>query len=179
MSRVGKRPIAIPKGVKISHSGDTVTVEGPKGKLSQKMINIISLEIKGEEAILTRPSDSKQNRAYHGLYRALIANMVKGVTQGFVRDLELQGVGYKVEQTGKSVTFALGFSHPISLLPPAGIKIDIQSPIKLSISGIDKQLVGQVAAKIRSLKPPEPYKGKGIRYVGEHVRHKAGKTAGA
>jgi len=179
MSRVGKQPVAIPKGVKIQRSGNVVTVEGPKGKLSQGIHEKIGLEVKDSEAVLTRPSDSKYDRALHGLYRALIANMVKGVTSGFSRDLEIEGVGYKVEQTGKAYTFSLGFSHPVAILPPEGIEIKVLAPNKLSISGIDKQLVGQVAAKIRSFRPPEPYKGKGIRYSGEHIRRKAGKTAGA
>lgn len=179
MSRVGKQPIPIPAGVKIQRSGNVVTVEGPKGKLSQKIHDKIGLETKDGKAVLTRPSDSKYDRALHGLYRALIANMVKGVTKGFSRDLEIEGVGYKVEQTGKAYTFSLGFSHPIAVLPPQGIEIKVLAPNKLSVSGIDKQLVGQMAAKIRAFRPPEPYKGKGVRYVGEHIRRKAGKTAGA
>jgi large subunit ribosomal protein L6 len=179
MSRVGKQPIPIPAGVKIERSGGVVTVTGPKGKLSQKIHDEIGMEIKDGHAIFTRPSDSKYNRALHGLYRALIANMVKGVTTGFSKDLEIEGVGYKVEQTGKAFTFSLGFSHPVAILPPQGVEIKVSAPNKFSISGIDKQLVGQVAAKIRSFRPPEPYKGKGVRYAGEHIRRKAGKTAGA
>jgi len=179
MSRVGKQPVPIPAGVKIVRADNVITVEGPKGKLSQKIHDEIKTEVKDGHMIFTRPSDSKYDRALHGLYRALVGNMVKGVTTGFTRDLEIEGVGYKVEQTGKAYTFALGLSHPVSILPPHGIDIKVTAPTKFSISGIDKQLVGQVAAKIRSFRPPEPYKGKGIRYAGEHIRRKAGKTAGA
>jgi large subunit ribosomal protein L6 len=179
MSRVGKQPIPIPSGVKIDRKDGIITVQGPKGKLTQKIHDEITMEIKDNEAIFTRPSDSKYHRALHGLYRALVANMVKGVTQGFSRELEIEGVGYKAEQTGKATTFALGYSHPISVLPPEGVEIKVLAPTKLVVSGIDKQIVGQVATKIRSLRPPEPYKGKGVRYAGEHIRRKAGKTAGA
>ena len=179
MSRVGKMPVHIPTGVKIDRKDGIVTVQGPKGKLSQKIHDEIKSEFKDNEMIFTRPSDSKYHRALHGLYRALVANMVKGVTQGFSRELEIEGVGYKAEQTGKGTTFALGYSHPITVLPPEGVQIKVLSPNKLEVSGIDKQVVGQVATKIRSLRPPEPYKGKGVRYAGEHIRRKAGKTAGA
>jgi large subunit ribosomal protein L6 len=179
MSRVGKQPVPIPAGVKVTRADNVITVEGPKGKLSQMIHDEIKTEVKDGQMVFTRPSDSKYNRALHGLYRALVANMVKGVTKGFSRDLEIEGVGYKVEVAGKAFTFALGLSHPISILPPQGIEIKVTAPTKFSISGIDKQLVGQVAAKIRSFRPPEPYKGKGIRYAGEHIRRKAGKTAGA
>jgi large subunit ribosomal protein L6 len=179
MSRVGKQPVPIPSGVKIHRHDGVITVEGPKGKLSQKIHDEITMEIKDNEAIFTRPSESKYHRALHGLYRALVANMVKGVTQGFTRELEIEGVGYKAEQTGKATTFSLGYSHPISILPPEGVEIKVLAPTKLVVSGIDKQIVGQVATKIRSFRPPEPYKGKGVRYAGEHIRRKAGKTAGA
>lgn len=179
MSRVGKKPIPIPKGVKIVGEKDLVAVEGPKGKLVQRISPDISLEIGEKEIVVSRPSDSKRHRAMHGLYRALIANMITGVTKGFSRSLEIEGVGFKIEKTGRATTFSLGFSHPVVIIPPEGIKIDIESPVKFSISGIDKQLVGQVAANIRAFRPPEPYKGKGIHYVGEHIRRKAGKTAGA
>jgi large subunit ribosomal protein L6 len=179
MSRIGKQPILIPANVKVSRADGVVTVQGPKGKLSQKIHDEITSEIKDGHISFQRPSDSKYHRALHGLYRALVANMVKGVSHGFSRDLEIEGVGYKVEQTGKAFTFSLGYSHAIAVLPPAGIEIKVLAPNKFSISGIDKQLVGQLAAKIRSFRPPEPYKGKGIRYSGEHIRRKAGKTAGA
>jgi large subunit ribosomal protein L6 len=179
MSRVGKQPVPIPAKVTFERSGGVITVQGPKGKLSQKIHDEITSEIKDGRVLFHRPSDSKYHRALHGLYRALVANMVKGVTQGFSRDLEIEGVGYKVEQTGKAYTFSLGYSHLIAVLPPPGIEIKVLAPNKLSVSGIDKHMVGQVASKIRSLRPPEPYKGKGVRYAGEHIRRKAGKTAGA
>jgi len=179
MSRVGKNPIPIPSGVKFTRSDGIVTVEGPRGKLTQKIEDIITTEVSDNQIVFKRPSDSKTHRAKHGLYRALVANMVAGVTEGFSRKLEIEGVGYRVEQTGKGATFALGYSHPIVVFPPDGVEIKIEPGNKISVSGIDKQLVGQVAAKIRSLRPPEPYKGKGVRYEGEHIRRKAGKTAGA
>jgi len=179
MSRVGKKPIPIPNGVKVSRDKGVVTVEGPKGKLTQAISDEISMEIVENEVVLTRPSDIIRHRALHGLYRALIANMVKGVSVGFSRSLEIEGVGYRVEKTGKATTFALGYSHPTVIVPPDGVDITVDGPGKFTVSGIDKQLVGQVAANIRSLRPPEPYKGKGIRYAGEHLRRKAGKTAGA
>jgi large subunit ribosomal protein L6 len=179
MSRVGKNPIPIPSGVKFSRSDGIITVEGPKGKLTQKIEEIIATEVSDNQIVFKRPSDSKTHRAKHGLYRALVANMVTGVTEGFSKNLEIEGVGYRVEKTGKGATFALGYSHPIVVFPPDGVEIKIESLNKITVAGIDKQLVGQVAAKIRSLRPPEPYKGKGVRYEGEHIRRKAGKTAGA
>lgn len=179
MSRVGKQPIPIPPKVKFERKDNMITVEGPKGKLTQKIHDSITSEVKDGNIIFGRPSDSKYDRALHGLYRALVANMIKGVTQGFSRELEIEGVGYKVEAAGKAFTFSLGYSHPISVLPPQGIEIKVAAPTRFTISGINKQLVGQMAAKIRSFRPPEPYKGKGIRYAGEHIRRKAGKTAGA
>lgn len=179
MSRVGKNPIPIPSGVKFTRSDGVITVEGPKGKLTQKIEDIITTEVTDKQIVFKRPSDSKTHRAKHGLYRALVANMITGVTTGFDRSLEIEGVGYRVEKTGKGATFSLGFSHPVVVFPPEGVEIKVETANKISISGIDKQLVGQVAAKIRSLRPPEPYKGKGVRYVGEYIRRKAGKTAGA
>lgn len=179
MSRVGKNPIPIPSGVKFTRSNGIITVEGPKGKLSQRIEDIITTEVKDDQIVFNRPSDSKTHRAKHGLYRALVANMVIGVTNGFEKNLEIEGVGYRVEKTGKAATFSLGFSHPIVVFPPEGVEIKVETGNKVTISGIDKQLVGQLAAKIRSLRPPEPYKGKGVRYVGEYIRRKAGKTAGA
>ena len=179
MSRIGKKPVSIPEGVKIARAKGVVTVEGPKGKLTQDIADEIATEIKNDEVVLTRPSDSKRHRAMHGLYRALITNMVTGVTTGYSKRLLIEGVGYRAEKAGKATSFALGYSHPVVIIPPDGIEINIEGPTKLSVSGIDKQLVGQVAANIRSFRPPEPYKGKGIRYDGEHIRRKAGKTAGA
>jgi len=179
MSRIGKKPIPVPNDVKVSLRKSEVTVEGPKGKLTQDIGSEIGMEIVDSEVILTRRSDAKRYRALHGLYRALIANMIKGVSKGYSRSLEIEGVGYRAEKTGRATTFALGYSHPVVIIPPDGIEIKIEGPGKLSVYGINKQLVGQVAANIRSLRPPEPYKGKGIRYAGEHIRRKAGKTAGA
>jgi large subunit ribosomal protein L6 len=179
MSRVGKNPIPIPTGVKFNRSNGVITVEGPKGKLTQKIEDVITTEVVENKIVFNRPSDSKPHRARHGLYRSLVANMVTGVTEGFTRNLEIEGVGYRVEKTGKGITLSLGFSHPIVFFPPEGVEIKVEPGNKISVSGIDKQLVGQVSAKIRSLRPPEPYKGKGVRYEGEYIRRKAGKTAGA
>jgi large subunit ribosomal protein L6 len=179
VSRIGKMPVPIPKGVKIIFDGDTITAEGPKGKLFQKIHREIKLEITEKEVVVQRPSDSKYYKALHGLYRALIANMVTGVSQGFVRNLEIIGVGYRAEKVGKSVNFYLGYSHPLAIMPPPDVAIQVEGGNKVSISGISKQAVGQIAAEIRALRPPEPYKGKGVRYVNEHIRKKAGKTAGA
>jgi large subunit ribosomal protein L6 len=172
-------PVPIPKGVKINFDGDVISIEGPKGKLSQKIHREIKLDISEKEVVVNRPAESKYYRALHGLYRALIANMVTGVSTGFVRKLEIIGVGYRAEKIGKSVNFYLGYSHPVAIMPPAEIVIQVEGGNKVSVSGINKQAVGQVAAEIRGLRPPEPYKGKGVRYVEEHVRKKAGKTAGA
>ena len=153
-------------------------MEGPKGKLSEKIHPSIQVEIGEEELVVKRPSDVKYYRALHGLSRALIANMVTGVTKGFQRQLEIIGVGYRAEKAGKAVTFHLGYSHPITLVPPPEISIDLEGANKLTVSGINKQVVGQIASEIRSFRPPEPYKGKGVKYADEHIRRKAGKTAG-
>jgi large subunit ribosomal protein L6 len=179
MSRVGKNPVPIPSGVKFERADGVITVEGPKGRLTQQIEDIITTEVEDNQVIFKRPSDSKQHRAKHGLYRSLVANMITGVTEGFTRVLEIEGVGYRAEKTGKAATFSLGFSHPVVVFPPDGVEIKVENPNRVSVAGIDKQLVGQVAAKIRSLRPPEPYKGKGVRYEGEYIRRKAGKTAGA
>jgi len=179
VSRIGKAPIAIPKGVKVSRSGAVITIEGPKGKLSQEISPSIEVDFNEKEIVVRRPSDSKFYRAQHGLYRALLANMVTGVTSGFSRSLEIIGVGYRAEKVGKAITLYLGYSHPISMILPDSVSVQVDGGNKIVISGIDKQVVGQVAAEIRGLKVPEPYKGKGIRYADEKVRKKAGKTAGA
>ncbi len=179
MSRIGKAPIAIPKGVKISRDGAVITIEGPKGKLSQEIPPPMEVDYNDKEIVVKRPSDSKYYMARHGLYRALLANMVTGVTSGFSRSLEIIGVGYRAEKVGKALTFYLGYSHPISMILPEGISAQVEGGNKIIISGIDKQVVGQVAAEIRGLRPPEPYKGKGVRYAEEKIRKKAGKTAGA
>ena len=179
MSRVGRKPIPIVAGVKVAQSGRTVTVAGPKGQLAADVHPDISVEIKDNTIRLGRPSDEKRYRALHGLWRALLANMVRGVTEGYSRKLELVGVGYRAELKGKKLQLLLGFSHPILFAPPEGIKIETPTQNNITVSGIDRALVGQVAAKIRSFRPPEPYKGKGVKYEGEFIRRKAGKAAAA
>ena len=179
MSRIGKLAISISKGVKVTRSGTTVTVEGPKGRLSEEIHPSIQTEITDKNVLVKRASNVKYYQALHGLSRALIANMVTGVTDGFSKSLEIIGIGYRAEKTGKGVTFHLGYSHPIVFLPPDEVTIKIEGANKVTVSGINKQVVGQVAAQIRSLRPPEPYKGKGIKYADEQIRKKAGKAAGA
>lgn len=177
MSRIGRRPIAAIKGVRIERTGDSLKVTGPKGELTARVPESISFEVGEGEVRVKRASDRKSDRVLHGTWRALLNNMMRGVSDGFQRKLEIVGVGYKAEPKGKHIQFALGFSHPILFTPPPGIKIEVPAPTNLVISGIDKQLVGQVAAKIRSFRPPEPYKGKGVKYEGEYIRRKAGKAA--
>jgi len=177
VSRVGKNPIGIPAGVDIKIDGATVTVKGPKGELSLQVDPDIKVTTRDGEITVSRPNDSQRFRAMHGLYRSLIANMVEGVTNAFQRKLEIVGVGYKGEMRNNRLNLQLGYSHPIVFVPPEGIEINAEGPTNLTVSGIDKELVGQVAAKIRSFRPPEPYKGKGVKYAEEHVRRKAGKTA--
>ncbi|MGE5315695.1 MAG: 50S ribosomal protein L6 [Acidobacteriota bacterium] len=177
MSRIGKKPIPVPKGVKIQIGGGLITVTGPKGELKTALHPNITVEVQGEEIVCTRHNDVRENRSLHGLYRALIANMVKGVTDGFTRKLELVGVGYRAEIKEKVLQLALGFSHPIVFRAPDGVKLEAPTQTSIVVTGIDKQLVGLVSAKIRSLRPPEPYKGKGVKYEGEVIRRKAGKTA--
>lgn len=177
MSRVGKKPIPVAKGVKIEKSNGTVKVKGPKGELSVDIKPDISVDITEQEVVLDRPSDSRQHRSMHGLYRALIANMIKGVTEGYQKRLEIVGIGYRAEMKGKKLQLQIGYSHPILFSLPPDISIEIPQPTQIVITGIDKQLVGQVAAKIRAMRPAEPYKGKGIKYEGEYIRRKAGKTA--
>ncbi len=179
MSRIGKKPVVIAGGVKVSKSGQDVTVKGPKGELSARVHDDVGFEIRDDQIFITRKSDAKVHRALHGLWRALMQNMVTGVTAGYEKKLELVGVGYKAEMKGKKLQLALGFSHPILFAPPESIKIEAPVPTNIAISGIDKELVGQVAAKIRSFRPPEPYKGKGVKYAGEYIRRKAGKAAAA
>ncbi len=177
MSRIGKRPVAVSKGIKIDKKDGKIKISGPKGELSAAMPSSIAIDIKENEIVLTRSSDVKLQKALHGTWRALISNMVKGVSEGFQRKLEIVGVGYKAELKGKKLQLALGYSHPILFEPPAGIKVEVPQPTNMIVSGIDKQLVGQVAAKLRSFRPPEPYKGKGVKYEGEYIRRKAGKAA--
>ncbi len=177
MSRIGRKPVKILKGVNVEVKNGSVKVAGPKGELSVAIHPDVTVEVKGEEVLVSRHSDLKEQRSLHGLFRALIANMVTGVTTGYTRKLELVGVGYRAELKGKVLQLALGYSHPIVFRSPDSIKIEAPTQTSIIISGIDKQLVGLVAAKIRSLRPPEPYKGKGIKYEGEYIRRKAGKTA--
>ncbi len=177
MSRIGKTPVRIPEKVKINVSDGKVAVEGPKGSLEYEYPSEITVKVEDDQVVFERPSDIKRHRALHGLTRALLANMVEGVTQGFIKSLEIHGVGYRAEMKEKNLQLMLGFSHPIYVIPPPGISIELEGNNKVKVSGIDKQLVGQVAASIRSFRPPEPYKGKGVRYEGEIVRRKAGKTA--
>ncbi len=185
MSRVGNRPIDLPDRVKISIKNGEVTVEGPKGKLFQEVPNVMDIAEEDGKILVTRPSEDKQTRALHGLTRALIANMVTGVTEGFTKTLRIAGLGYKAQFENGTLTLQLNHSHPIVYKVPEGIDINIERPetvqnqpeIPLIVSGIDKQLVGQVAANIRAFQKPEPYKGKGIKYLGEHIRRKAGKVA--
>lgn len=172
MSRVGKNPIKIPTGVKISISGNTVNVEGPKGKLSYTFHERVKIKKEGEELFFERASDAKTDKALHGTSRALLNNMVTGVSKGFTKELEIRGVGYRGEQKGKAVNLLLGYSHPIVYTPPAGIEVKMDGNVKVVVAGVDRQVVGQVAATIRGFKPPEPYKGKGVRYLNEVVVQK-------
>lgn len=176
MSRIGRLPVQIPDKVEVKVENGLVRVKGPKGELQQRIDPRLEVKIEGNLLTVSRPSDERTLRAQHGLARTLINNMVVGVSQGFSKSLEIQGVGYKAEKKGKGLLLALGYSHPIYFVPPEGIQVEVQGPTKVVVSGIDKALVGQVAAKIRSFRPPEPYKGKGIRYEGEQIRRKAGKA---
>ena len=179
MSRIGRIPVEIPAGVKISQDHAIVRVEGPKGKLSLEVPKGVDV-ILGEKTVeVKRPSDGRKERSYHGLVRTLIANMVKGVSNGFEKGLEIAGVGYRAEVTGKNLKLIIGFSAPVEYAIPDEIQIKVDKQVNILVSGIDKQLVGRVAAEIRSLKKPEPYKGKGIKYVGEQIRRKVGKSVGA
>lgn len=179
MSRIGRRPVSLGKGIKIEKKDGSIRVIGPKGELSAAIPASISLEVKENEIVLKRQSDEKSQRALHGTWRALINNMVRGVSEGFQKKLEIVGVGYKAELKGKKLQLVLGYSHPILFELPPGIKVEVPQPTNMIVSGIDKQLVGQVAAKLRSFRPPEPYKGKGVKYEGEYIRRKAGKAAAA
>ena len=178
MSRIGKKIIEIPKGVTVTLAGSTVKVKGPKGELQRVVHNNMKVEMKDSQIEVKRPDDQKENRALHGLTRALIQNMILGVNEEYKKELDIVGVGYKVEAKGTNLLLNMGYSHPIFFIPPTGIKLEATTPTHIVISGIDKQLVGQVAAKIRSIREPEPYKGKGIKYSNEQIVRKAGKTAG-
>ncbi len=179
MSRIGKKPIAIPAGVKISRDKSTIKVQGPKGLLSIETPYGVEVSINDGTIEVKTASDTRKGKAYHGLVRTLVANMVMGVTVGFQKGLELSGIGYRAEKSGDTLRLVLGFSSPLEYRIPQGIDVKIDKQVNVLISGIDKQLVGRVAAEIRDLKKPEPYKGKGIRYVGEKVRRKVGKSVGA
>ncbi len=176
MSRIGKKPIAIPGGVNVTLDGQRITVKGPKGELSRTLPSEVRLTVDGAAVTVERISDEARPKAMHGLSRTLVANMVEGVSNGFVKALELHGVGYKAEAKGKGINLVVGLSHQVQVDAPGGIAFKLDSPTLLKVEGIDKELVGQVAAEIRNVRPPEPYKGKGIRYQGEQVRRKAGKT---
>ncbi|HET8957690.1 LSU ribosomal protein L6P [Microcella putealis] len=176
MSRIGRMPIDIPGGVEVKLDGRAVTVKGPKGELSLTVASPIEVAIEDNQVVVTRPDDERNSRSLHGLTRTLIANQIVGVTEGYSKGLEVVGTGYRVQAKGSSVEFALGFSHPVTVDPPAGITFTVEGNNKLTVSGIDKQAVGEVAANIRKIRKPEPYKGKGIRYAGEVVRRKAGKA---
>jgi len=179
MSRVGKAPIAIPKGVEIKIDGSHVTVKGPKGELDREVDADMTVKQEDGELKVTRPSDQPRHRAIHGLTRSLLFNMVVGVTEGYSKTLELHGVGYRAQMQGKDLSLALGYSHPVNVSAPEGVEFEVDGTTKIVVKGISKQAVGQVAADVRKLRPPEPYKGKGIRYEGEYVRRKAGKAGKA
>lgn len=176
MSRIGRLPIDIPAGVDVKVDGQDVTVKGPKGELSLTVAQPIQVKIEENQVLVTRPDDERNSRSLHGLTRTLINNQIIGVTQGYSKGLEIVGTGYRVAQKGSSIEFALGFSHPVTVEPPSGISLTVEGNNKVTVSGIDKQAVGEAAANIRKIKKPEPYKGKGIRYAGEVVRRKAGKA---
>ena len=177
MSRVGKQPIPVPEGVTVEVDGSRITVKGPKGELAGAYTPELGYEHADGEIRVTRPTDQARHRSLHGLTRSLIANMVEGVTQGFQRSLEIHGVGYRAQQRGKNIELSVGFSGPVLFEAPQGIELAVESPTLVHVRGVDKQLVGETAARLRKVRPPEPYKGKGIRYTDEHVRRKAGKAA--
>ena len=177
MSRIGKLPIQVPSGVEVQVEHGLVRVKGPKGQLQQKVSTELTIERDDSQLLVKRPTDRGEHRALHGLTRSLIFNMVQGVTEGYRKQLDIQGVGYRAQLRGKSLELALGYSHPVKVEAPEGIEFEVPVPTQVIVSGIDKQAVGEIAARIRKLRPPEPYKGKGIRYAGEHVVRKVGKRA--
>jgi large subunit ribosomal protein L6 len=176
MSRIGRKPVVVPKGVTVTLTGQHVSVKGPKGELTRTVHSDMGLALAGDQLTVSRPSEEKKHKALHGLTRTLVANMVEGVSKGYSKALEIQGVGYKAESKPFGLQLALGFSHPVQYKAPPGIKFSVENNTLVKIEGADKEMVGQVAAELRNLRPPEPYKGKGIRYQGEQVRRKAGKT---
>ena len=177
MSRIGRKPITIPAGVDVKVDGSTVTVKGPKGELTNTFNSDIAITVEGSEILVTRPSDNKEHRSLHGLTRTLIFNMVIGVTEGFKKELQVNGVGYRVQKQGNNLVMNLGYSHQVIMAEIPGISIEVPGPNRIIISGPDKQKVGQFAAEVREKRPPEPYKGKGIKYIDEHIRRKEGKAA--
>ena len=177
MSRIGRKPITIPAGVEVKVDGSVVTVKGPKGTLTNTFNADMAIAVEGTEVVVTRPSDNKEHRSLHGLTRTLIANMVQGVTEGFKKELQVNGVGYRVQKQGTNLVMNLGYSHQVIMAEPEGITIEVPGPNSIIISGADKQKVGQFAAEVREKRPPEPYKGKGIKYIDEHIRRKEGKAA--
>jgi len=178
MSRIGKRPVELPGNVKVTVDGRKVTVEGPKGKLSRELVPQVSVTVEGSVLTVNRADESREARSRHGLSRTLVANMVEGVSNGFTKSLEMVGVGYRATLEGKALNLAVGYSHPVKITPPEGVEIAVEGVNKIHVKGADKQLVGDTAAEIRAVRPPEPYKGKGIKYAGEVVRRKAGKSGG-
>ena len=177
MSRIGRMPVPVPQGVSVDVQKNTVRVKGPKGELSRTFDPDMKIELENDQIVVQRPTDHRRHRALHGLTRALLNNMVTGVSQGFVRRLQIEGVGYRAELQGKNLVLNVGYSHPVVIEPPDGISFEIEKGYRtVSVSGVDKEVVGEMAARIRRVRPPEPYKGKGIRYQGEYVRRKAGKA---
>jgi large subunit ribosomal protein L6 len=176
VSRIGKQPITVPSGVQVQIDGQRVSVKGPKGELQREVHGDIRVHLDDGKVSVTRTSDLPYHRALHGLTRALLSNMVTGVSTGFSKTLELLGVGYRAQQMGQNIQIAVGYSHPVDVKAPSGIQLEVEGTSRIHVRGVDKELVGQTAAEIRSIRPPEPYKGKGIRYEGEHVRRKAGKA---
>ncbi|HEY9856899.1 MAG TPA: 50S ribosomal protein L6 [Stenomitos sp.] len=178
MSRIGKRPVELPGNVKVTVDGQKVMVEGPKGKLSRELVPQVSVSVEGNVLTVNRADESREARSRHGLSRTLVANMVEGVSNGFTKSLEMVGVGYRATLEGKALNLAVGYSHPVKITPPEGVEIAVEGANKIHVKGADKQLVGDTAAEIRAVRPPEPYKGKGIKYAGEVIRRKAGKSGG-
>lgn len=177
MSRIGLKPIAVPKGVTVTVNNEEVTVKGPKGTLTRKFHPDMKIEIQGDEILVKRPTDGKMHRSLHGLTRTLLANMVHGVTEGYEKVLEISGMGYRATKTGDKLVLNLGFIRPVEIVPPAGVTIEVPSPTSFIVRGIDKEVVGQLCAEIRRLRPPEPYQGSGVKYQGEKIRRKVAKAA--
>ncbi|MBS4031672.1 MAG: 50S ribosomal protein L6 [Clostridiales bacterium] len=176
MSRIGRKPVELPAGVEFSQNDNVVTVKGPLGQLEKELPRLIKVELQGDQVIVSRDEDTKEKRSLHGLTRTLVANMVEGVTKGYTKTLDLVGVGYRANKQGDNVVISIGYSHPVNIVPPAGIELEVPVPTKIVVKGIDKEAVGSIAANIRAVREPEPYKGKGIKYDTERIRRKVGKT---